>query len=479
MKLKIPSFRDAHVLVIGDVMLDRYWYGTSARVSQEAPVPVVDIDSDEDRPGGAANVALNLAALGVDVTLIGVVGDDDAARILRQKLAAANIRSELIAVADWPTIVKVRVVSRRQQMLRMDFEKPLSADIQTALTRAFRARVADADVVVLEDYDKGTLAQPGAFIDIAHEHGKRVVVDPKFKPFDAYRGADVIKPNNAEFEHASGGASGGDYRALVAAAVELANRFDFGALVVTRGEEGMSVIERGGAHHHVPARAVDVFDETGAGDTVAATLAAGLAAGCSVHESAMLANLAAGIVVTKSGTATVSVPELRRELATEGHTDRGVLSRDELIEAVEDARRDGGRIVFTNGCFDILHAGHVAYLEEARALGDRLVVAVNDDASVARLKGDGRPVNGIAQRMRVLAALASVDWTVAFGEDTPETLLEAVRPDVLVKGGDYTIDEVVGADIVRGYGGEVRVLEHVPNMSTSAILGSLKRARDA
>jgi D-beta-D-heptose 7-phosphate kinase/D-beta-D-heptose 1-phosphate adenosyltransferase len=480
MKLRIPSFRDAHVLVIGDVMLDRYWYGTSARVSQEAPVPIVDIETDEDRPGGAANVALNLAALGLDVTLIGVVGDDDAARILRQKLAAANVGSEMIVVADWPTIVKVRVVSRRQQMLRMDFEKPITADVQAALTRAFRAHVADADVVVLEDYDKGTLAQPGQFIDIAHQHGKRVVVDPKFKPFDAYRGADVIKPNNAEFGHASGRASiASDYRDLVAAAVELANRFDFGALVVTRGEEGMSVIERDGAHHHVPARAVDVFDETGAGDTVAAALAAGLAAGCSVRESAMLANLAAGIVVTKSGTATVSVPELRRELATEGHTDRGVLSRAELIEAVEDARRDGERIVFTNGCFDILHAGHVAYLEEARALGDRLVVAVNDDASVARLKGEGRPVNGVAQRMRVLAALASVDWTVSFGEDTPEALLKAVRPDTLVKGGDYSIDEVVGADIVRGYGGEVRVLEHVPNMSTSAILGSLKRARDA
>jgi D-beta-D-heptose 7-phosphate kinase/D-beta-D-heptose 1-phosphate adenosyltransferase len=421
---------------------------------------------------------LNLAAFGVDVTLIGVVGDDDAARILRQKLAAANIRSELIVLGDWPTILKVRVVSRRQQMLRMDFEKPLSADVRAALTRAFRAHVTNADVVVLEDYDKGTLAQPGEFIEIAHQHGKRVVVDPKFKPFDAYRGADVIKPNSAEFKHALGGAIGSDYRDLVAAGVDLAMRFDFGALVVTRGEEGMSVIERDGAHHHVPARAVDVFDETGAGDTVAAALAAGLAAGCSVHESAMLANLAAGIVVTKSGTATVTVVELRRELAAEGHTDRGVLSRAELIEAVEDARRSGERIVFTNGCFDILHAGHVAYLEEARALGDRLVVAVNDDASVARLKGEGRPVNGIAQRMRVLTALASVDWTVSFGEDTPEALLEAVRPDVLVKGGDYTIDQVVGADIVRGYGGEVKVLEHVPNMSTSAIIGTLKRAHD-
>ena len=248
--------------------------------------------------------------------------------------------------------------------------------------------------------------------------------------------------------------------------------------MVTRGEDGMSVIERDGAHHHVPARAVDVFDETGAGDTVAAALAAGLAVGWSVHRSAMLANLAAGLVVTKSGTATVSVPELRRELAAEGHTDRGILSRDELLDVVEGSRRNGERIVFTNGCFDILHAGHVAYLDEARALGDRLVVAVNDDASVARLKGDGRPVNGVAQRLRVLTALASVDWAVSFSDDTPEALLDAVKPDVLVKGGDYAIDEVIGADIVRRYGGEVRVLAHVPNLSTSAIIDSLKRAGD-
>ncbi len=373
----------------------------------------------------------------------------------------------------WPTILKVRVVSRRQQMLRIDFEKPIVADVESRLDDAFRKQISAADAVVIEDYDKGTLVRPHRYIDIAHEHGKRVVVDPKFKPFEAYRGADVIKPNIAEFMHAVGGWA--DYRELVSKAAALVQAHDFGALVVTRGDEGMSVIERNGAHHHVPARTVDVFDETGAGDTVAATLAAGLAAGCTVHESAMLANAAAGLVVTKSGTATVSAPELRRELKVEGHADRGTLSREELIEAVEQARREGERVVFTNGCFDILHAGHVAYLEEASALGDRLIVAVNDDASVARLKGEGRPVNGVAQRMRVLGALASVDWTVSFGEDTPESLLEAIKPDVLVKGGDYKVGEVVGADIVRRYGGEVRVLAHVPNLSTSAILDSLKQ----
>jgi D-beta-D-heptose 7-phosphate kinase/D-beta-D-heptose 1-phosphate adenosyltransferase len=471
MKPTIPSFRGSSVLVIGDVMLDRYWFGATGRVSQEAPVPIVDVDSTEDRPGGAANVAMNLAALGIDVALIGVVGDDEAAAILRRQLAAANVRAYLVAVAGWPTILKVRVVSRRQQVLRVDFERALTDDVQQQLERLLRDHVAAADVVVLEDYDKGALARPRRLIEIAHSLGKRVVVDPKFKPFDAYRGADVIKPNAAEFERAVGGCA--DDADFVAKGHALAVSCEFGALVVTRGERGMAVIEREGPHHHVAARRVDVFDETGAGDTVAAGLAAGLAVGLNVHDSAVLANLAAGIVVTKSGTASATVAELRRALAV-----GGIVTRDELLRIVADAQRAGERIVFTNGCFDILHAGHVAYLAEARALGDRLIVAVNDDASVARLKGAGRPVNGVAQRQRVLAALASVDWVVAFDEDTPESLLTALRPDVLVKGGDYTVDRVVGADIVRGYGGDVQVLGLIPHASTSAIIEEARRRGD-
>jgi D-beta-D-heptose 7-phosphate kinase/D-beta-D-heptose 1-phosphate adenosyltransferase len=473
MKPLIPSFRDSSVLVIGDVMLDRYWYGATGRVSQEAPVPIVDVDVDatEDRPGGAANVAMNLAALGIDVTLIGVVGADDAAATLRSQLARANVRTEFVEVDEWPTIVKVRVVSRRQQMLRIDFERPLVADIAARLEQLLTAHADRADVVVLEDYDKGTLAQPRRLIEITHAHGKRVVVDPKFKSFDAYRGADVVKPNAAEFARAAGQWTKDDD--FVAKAKALAQRCEFGALVVTRGERGLAVVERGGAHRVIEARRVDVFDETGAGDTVAAGLAAGLAAGCDIYDSAALANLAAGIVVAKFGTASATVAELRRAL-----TAGGVVSRDELERIVADARRAGERIVFTNGCFDILHAGHVAYLAEARALGDRLIVAVNDDASVARLKGSGRPVNTLAQRERVLAGLASVDWIVTFGEDTPEALLRAVRPDVLVKGGDYTVDQVVGAHIVRSYGGDVKVLGRVAGASTSAIIDGLRRGRE-
>ena len=471
MQPTIPSFRDSSVLVIGDVMLDRYWHGATARVSQEAPVPIVDVDSTEDRPGGAANVAMNLGALGIDVTLIGAVGDDAAAATLRALLAHANVRAELVVAPKWSTILKVRVVSRGQQVLRADFERALTDDVEAQLERLVREHVASADVVVIEDYDKGTLTRPQRLIDIAHAQRKRVVVDPKFKPFEAYRGADVIKPNAVEFERAVAGWR--DEADFVAKARELARRCDFGAVVVTRGELGMAVVDRDGGDHRIAARRVDVFDETGAGDTVAAGIAAGLAAGLSVRDSAALANLAAGIVVTKSGTAAATVAELRRAI-----TGGGVVPRGELEHIVADARRAGERIVFTNGCFDILHAGHVAYLAEARALGDRLIVAVNDDASVGRLKGPGRPVNPLAQRQAVLAALSSVDWVVAFDEDTPEALLASLRPDVLVKGGDYTVDRVVGADLVRGYGGAVKVVGRIDGASTSSVLAALARRRE-
>jgi D-beta-D-heptose 7-phosphate kinase/D-beta-D-heptose 1-phosphate adenosyltransferase len=472
MKLRLPPLTDARVLVVGDVMLDRYWYGDAARVSPEAPVPVVSVQATEERPGGAANVALNLAALGVRCTVVGVVGADEPARRLRETLAAAGVECDFVELADWPTIVKLRVVSRRQQMIRLDFERPVESGVRAQIEALVARHARDASIVVLEDYDKGTLAVPEALVGIAHAAGARVVVDPKLKPLAAYRGADVVKPNAVEFGHLVGGWS--DYGELVAKGVECATRHDVGALVVTRGAEGLTLIERNGAHRHVPAHEVDVFDETGAGDTVAAALAAGLAGGLSLEESAVFANVAAGIVVAKSGTATVSRPEMARALGSAAHADRGILSTLELDEAVAAARRAGERIVFTNGCFDILHAGHVAYLEEARRLGDRLVVAVNDDASVRRLKGEGRPVNTLLRRQTVLSALACVDWVTSFAADTPEALLERIRPDVLVKGGDYRLDEVVGAERVRSWGGTVRVLGLVEDVSTTAIVDRLR-----
>src|SRR5262245_20464865 len=302
MKIDVPAFDGASVLVVGDVMLDRYWYGNADRVSAEAPVPIVDVAATEERPGGAANVALNVAALGARCTLVGVVGNDAAADVLEHRLAAAGVLCDLIRLDGWETIVKLRVVAKKQQLLRADFERPFpksagGLDLQRELARRVATRLRPGHVLVLEDYDKGTLAEPHELIALAKAERCAVVVDPKFKRAEAYRGADVLKPNGVEFVRATGGYR--DFPELLRKGAALARDAGIGALVVTRGAEGLTVIERDGAHLHVPARAVDVFDETGAGDTVAAVLGAGLAARLSVQQSAVLANLAAGLVVAK------------------------------------------------------------------------------------------------------------------------------------------------------------------------------------
>ncbi|MDA1074570.1 MAG: bifunctional D-glycero-beta-D-manno-heptose-7-phosphate kinase/D-glycero-beta-D-manno-heptose 1-phosphate adenylyltransferase HldE [Proteobacteria bacterium] len=474
--LILPSLKNTRILVVGDVMLDRYWYGTAARVSQEAPVPVVNVDRVEDRPGGAANVALNIVSLGARCTLIGLVGNDEAAESLRSTLDAAGVECDFVVQPDWPSIVKLRVISQRQQLLRTDFEKPLKAPELHNAMQALLAKVAEhiqrANSVVIEDYDKGTISDPASLIAVARNAGVAVVVDPKLKPLSVYAGASIVKPNQIEFE-ASEGASTSE-QDMVDKGHALCVEHNIDALVVTQGGDGMTVILADATHHHVPGRPVDVFDVTGAGDTAAATLAITASLGWDVHDCAKLANIASSLVVAKLGTATVSGPELAVAVRRAGHTDRGVVSLTHLIESVESARLAGDKIVFTNGCFDILHAGHVAYLEEARALGERLVVAINDDASVTRLKGRGRPVNSLERRARVLAGLSSVDWVVGFAEDTPENLLGLIKPDVLVKGGDYSSDAVVGADMVRAYGGEVAVLGLVEDCSTTAIVEKVR-----
>jgi D-beta-D-heptose 7-phosphate kinase/D-beta-D-heptose 1-phosphate adenosyltransferase len=470
--MKLPSLESVHVLVVGDVMLDRYWLGAARRVSQEAPVPVVDVERTEDRPGGAANVALNVASLGARCTLVGLVAEDAAAATLTAMLTAAGVACDLIAVPGWSTVMKLRVVSRKQQLLRTDFEQPLPGDPSEAMLGKVRGHLGEASALVLQDYDKGALARPRAFIELAAAAGVPVVVDPKHKPFSSYAGADLVKPNEDEFEAAVGPWQ--DDAALVSLGRELCEHHRLQALVITRGGRGMTVVERSGRHQHIPARPVDVYDVTGAGDTAAAALGVTRSLGWDPVACAQVANVASGIAVGKSGTAAVTGPELSLALAATPRADRGILSRGQLRDAVAQARERGERVVFTNGCFDILHAGHVGYLEEARALGDRLVVAVNDDDSVHRLKGPGRPVNPLDRRLTVLSGLAAVDWVVGFAEDTPESLLAELRPDLLVKGGDYAGDAVVGADIVRGYGGEVRVLSLVADLSTTAIVARIQ-----
>ncbi|MBB1518091.1 bifunctional D-glycero-beta-D-manno-heptose-7-phosphate kinase/D-glycero-beta-D-manno-heptose 1-phosphate adenylyltransferase HldE [Aquipseudomonas guryensis] len=471
MKLSMPRYDQATVLVVGDVMLDRYWHGGTSRISPEAPVPVVKVEQIEDRPGGAANVALNIAALGASALLVGVTGRDEAAHSLTDSLHAAGVQAHFQRIDEQPTIVKLRVMSRHQQLLRMDFEEPFNTDAE-ALAAEVDGLLDGVKVLVLSDYGKGALKNHQALVQLARSKGIPVLADPKGKDFSIYRGASLITPNLSEFEAIVGHCA--DEAELVSRGAKLMLELELGALLVTRGEHGMTLLRPDHGPLHLPARAREVFDVTGAGDTVISTLAASLAAGEELPHAVALANLAAGIVVGKLGTAAISAPELRRAVQREQGSERGVVSLEQLLVVIEDARAHGEKIVFTNGCFDILHAGHVTYLEQARAEGDRLVLAVNDDASVSRLKGPGRPINAVDRRMAVLAGLGAVDWVVSFAEDTPENLLRAVKPDVLVKGGDYGIEGVVGADIVRAYGGEVRVLGLVENSSTTAIVEKIR-----
>lgn len=476
MTLTVPDFSKLRVLVAGDAMLDEYWFGDTARISPEAPVPVVRAGQAEQRPGGAANVALNVAALGAQSVLAAVVGQDDRGERLARTLEQRGVRCELVRSPTLPTIHKLRVLARSQQLLRIDAEQslePCAAELGTL----FNGLLAQADAVILSDYAKGTLGRVAELIAAARAKSLPVLIDPKGTDFKRYRGAYALTPNRGEFEAVVGRCA--DEPELLRKGEALRAELDLTLLLVTRGEQGMTLFEEGAEPLTLPTQAREVFDVTGAGDTVIALLGVGIAAGLAAADAARLANLGAGIVVGKIGAATASRSELQRALHAQGAGGRGLVDEAELLAAVAEAKARGERVVFTNGCFDILHAGHVAYLEEAKACGDRLVVAVNDDDSVRRLKGDGRPVNPLADRMAVLAGLASVDWVVPFSEDTPAELIARVLPDVLVKGGDYRVDQIAGGDTVLKNGGEVRVLGFKPGRSTSALIDAVRRGGQA
>ena len=352
-----------------------------------------------------------------------------------------------------------------------DFEE--IKDTPYELLEAMFAEGLDScDIVIMSDYDKGTISDPARYIRLAREKGKPVLVDPKFKDFSAYAGATIIKPNRTEFLKSVGAWQ--SENELVEKCRLMIEKLGIEALLVTRDSEGLTLVQKNKPEMHLPARTREVYDLSGAGDTVVATLATALSAGETLEDAVGLANIAAGIAVSKPGIVSVSGPELRLELAEDLGYSKGVMTQEQLLRTADEAHSRGEKLVFTNGCFDILHAGHVDYLTEARARGDRLIIAINDDESVHRLKGEGRPINTVDRRMAMLAGLAAVDWVVSYSEDTPEKLLAELKPDVLVKGGDYGIDEVVGADIVRSYGGEVAVLNLVEDCSTTAIVEKIR-----
>jgi D-beta-D-heptose 7-phosphate kinase/D-beta-D-heptose 1-phosphate adenosyltransferase len=467
------------ILVVGDVMLDRYLWGEVSRISPEAPVPVVRIRERSETPGGAGNVAVNLAGLKCPVTLLGICGEDDAGTRLKRNLEARGVDLQLIADTTRPTITKTRVMAQGQQLFRLDEEESTVLDPGCAsrLLDIFQKRIGGAHAVVLSDYGKGLLQTPEICQEFIHRcRGQHipVIVDPKGTDWSRYTGATCITPNTAELEAAATRKTSGHETLLIDAARRLRDRVDSEYLLVTRGPHGMILIGPEPTPVIIPARAREVFDVSGAGDTVVATLAAGLTLGMNMSDAARLANLAAGIVVGKLGTQPVMQDELAESLRYQtldrpnGFISK-IVNREAALVRIQSWRTAGNRIVFTNGCYDLLHPGHIHLLHQSRMLGDRLVVGVNTDASVKRLKGDSRPILSERDRASILSALSSVDLVVLFDEDTPLELISMLRPDILVKGDDYRLDQVVGRDMVESYGGTVCLVPLLPGYSTTGI----------
>ena len=466
-----PSKR---LLVLGDVMLDKYIWGDVGRISPEAPVPVVRATHQSQQPGGAANVAMNLAKLGAAVSLVGFTGGDADERLLTQCLTEHGIDSAFVSCDGFPTITKTRIVGGRQQMLRLDSEnlaQRTDPDHQRLLARALE-ELPKCDAVVLSDYAKGVLSPAlcQAVIAAARQREIPVLVDPKTPDFTRYKGATTICPNLNELSVASR-EDVHNLEAMLVAGERMVTAFDLEYLTVTLSEKGIAVL-RPGNRFLASAQARQVFDVSGAGDTVIAVLALCLASELTIEPAVQLANIAAGIVVGKVGTVPVEKHELLAALAPDIalHAEDKVLTREELVRRVAVWRATGERVVFTNGCFDLLHVGHITVLEQSRRLGDRLIVAINSDESVSCLKGPNRPVVGENERARVLAALAAVDAVTVFGEATPLELIVATRPDVIVKGGDYNEDTVVGAKEVKSWGGKVAIVPTVEGHSTTRLI---------
>lgn len=480
LNFNLSDFEKVTALVVGDAILDRYLWGRVGRISPEAPVPVVSVESRTYRLGGAANVAANLAALGCRVCLVGTKGGDAAGELLSRLLAESGIEDRLITFStSRPTVAKTRVMSQGQQLLRLDEEEtgPIGpAESQALLDRAIEI-MSVADVMILSDYGKGTLDASSCSSLIESARGRKlpVLVDPKGRDWTRYGGATCITPNTAELELTTGRQATSE-SSLVDAGLELIRKLQIDRLLVTRGPKGMALFSRGSSPILIPTQARDVFDVSGAGDTVVATTAAGIAAGLDWPDAARLANIAAGIVVGKVGTTPIRADELALALRQgQNGTLRKICDLASARFMVNAWRAMGDSVVFTNGCFDILHTGHIRLLHAAASEGKRLVVGLNSDDSVRRIKGAERPILPQQDRAALLAALGCVDMVIIFGDDTPLALIEALKPDVLVKGADYTRESVVGHDLVEGWGGRVVLAPLIENMSTTGIVERVKK----
>jgi D-beta-D-heptose 7-phosphate kinase/D-beta-D-heptose 1-phosphate adenosyltransferase len=476
----VRRFGDARVLVLGDVMLDRYVSGSASRLSPEAPIPVLRPTARRATVGGAANVALNVATLGGQVALVGVIGDDAEGAELAQLLESSGIVPHLVTAAGRPTTAKTRFMVGAHQLLRLDEETAAAIDesIAERVVQRFSYALGTANVVVLSDYAKGVLSDSvlRAVLAQCQSSDCMVIADPKRMDFASYRGATVLTPNEYEVRQATRIEADDDSEADRAGRRALDDT-GCAAVLVTRSAKGLTLVRRDEPPMHLPTRAREVADVSGAGDTLVAALAVALGAGAALPEAAMLANITAGIAVGKPGTATVSRNELLGVLHLEDlvATNRKIAARDEAVQRAAAWRAQGLRVGFANGCFDLILPGHVRLLTEARSRCDRLIVGLNTDESVKRLKGPTRPLQNETARATVMASLAPVDMVVLFAEDTPLELIRVLRPAVLVKGADYSIDQVVGADLVQSWGGTVLLVELQPGHSTT---GTIRRMTD-
>ncbi len=471
MNIELKKLKECSVLVIGDLMLDTYHIGSVRRISPEAPVPVVKVERSYSVLGGAANVARNLMGLGAKSTVIGVAGNDSNGDTMQQMFSDLGVEVVMERI-EAPTITKTRVIGNDQQVVRIDFEQDnitLSKAAQDSILEAVRRHITAVDIVVISDYAKGLCSDDicSSIIDIASDNNKRVIVDPKGTSWEKYRNATIITPNIKELADVMGSPVTNTDSDIAAAARIVLKNYNLKSLLVTRSERGMSYISNAGSTV-IATEAREVFDVSGAGDTVVATLAASMAAGFSTADSIFLANKAAGVVVGKMGTSPILFQELRDELLVHCASSK-IISQERLSDLMRLLSERQSRIVFTNGCFDILHRGHVTYLEQAKAKGDILILGLNSDSSVRRLKGEKRPINDEISRATVMAALGSVDYVVIFVEDTPLNVIKAIRPDILVKGGDYAIEDIVG----REWAKECITIPFVEGFSTTSTIEKL------
>ncbi len=479
----INKFCEQRLLVVGDIMLDRFIYGQVDRISPEAPAPVMRAGVPEEIVGGAGNVARNVSALGACCEIISVTGTDEAAHTIFNELSANAITPILIKCPDRVTTVKTRFVAtlHNTHLLRADWEEtaPISEQLEDEVIAAVESRLPSIDAIILSDYAKGCLTPRviAEVIALARAAGRPVIVDPKGNDYTRYAHATALTPNLNELAIALGESVSNEDSAIERAARKLIELSSAGILLITRSERGVALIGRDTQPAYYPATAPRVVDVSGAGDTIVASFALALVGGAEPHNAARLANAAAGLAVSKKGTSQVSCDELREVFLSRPHFEirsKILAEADQLETKVRQWRTDGFVVGFTNGCFDLLHPGHISLLAEARARCDRLIIGLNSDLSVKRLKGNSRPIQNETARSIVLAALSFVDGVVLFGEDTPLELIMRVKPDILIKGADYRLDQVVGRDFVESYGGKVSLIELVPNSSTSRLVSSIK-----